>query len=89
MKKILKFYSETCGPCKVMSKKLAELKNVEVQEVDIADEANEDLLDEHKIKAVPTIVVLAEDGSSLARFVGITPVENIQAVIDGRQTVTA
>ena len=88
MKKILKFYSETCGPCKVMGKKLAELKNVEVQEVDIADEANEDLLDKHKIRAVPTIVVLAEDGSSIARFVGVTPIESIQAVIDGGQTIT-
>lgn len=88
MKKILKFYSETCGPCKVMGKKLAELKNVEVQKVDIADEANGDLLDKHKIRAVPTIVVLAEDGSSIARFVGITPIENIQAAIDGGQTIT-
>lgn len=88
MKRILKFYSETCGPCKVMGKKLAELKNVEVQEVDIADEANEDLLDKHKIRAVPTIVVLAEDGSSIARFVGVTPIESIQAVIDGGQTIT-
>lgn len=83
MKKILKFYSEACGPCKVMSKKLIDLKNVEIKDIDIADEANEDLLNEHKIKTVPTIVVLAEDGNSLARFVGITPVENIQAVIDG------
>lgn len=89
MKRILKFYSETCGPCKVMSKKLAELKNVEIQDVDIADEDNESLLDEWKIKAVPTIAVLAEDNSLLAEFKGITPIEKIQAVIDGGQTATA
>lgn len=81
MKKVLKFYSETCGPCKVMSKKLAELKNVEVQEVDIADEVNEKLLEEYQVRAVPTMIVLAEDNSQVAKFVGITPIENIQAVL--------
>ena len=89
MKKILKFYSETCVPCKVMNKRLAELKNVEIQNVDIADEDNEPLLDEWKIRAVPTIIVLAEDNSLLAEFKGITPIEKIQAVIDGGQTATA
>lgn len=81
MKKILKFYSETCGPCKVMSKKLAELKDVEIQEIDIVDEANEELLEKYQVRAVPTMVVLAEDNSQVAKFVGITPIENIQAVL--------
>ena len=88
MKRILKFYSETCGPCKVMSKRLADLKDVEIQDVDIADEDNESLLDEWKIRTVPTIVVLAEDNTLLAEFKGITPIEKIQAVIDGGQAVT-
>ena len=88
MKRILKFYSDTCTPCKVMSKRIAELKNVEIQDVDIADEDNESLLDEWKIRTVPTIVVLAEDNTLLAEFKGITPIEKIQAVIDGGQAVT-
>lgn len=88
MKRILKFYSDTCAPCKAMGKKLAELKNVEIQDVDIADEDNEPLLDEWKIRTVPTIVVLAEDNTLLAEFKGITPIEKIQAVIDGGQAVT-
>lgn len=78
MKRILKFYSETCGPCKVMSKKLAELKNVEIQDVDINDEDNESLLDEWKIRTVPTIVVLDEHNNLLGEFKGITPIEKIQ-----------
>lgn len=82
MKKIIKFFSPTCGPCKVMSKKLAELKDVEIQEIDIADEDNEKLLEEYQVRAVPTVVVLAEDNSQIAKFVGITPIEKIKDVLD-------
>ena len=82
MKKILKFYSETCSPCKVMSKKLAELKDVEIQEIDIADKSNDELLEEYQVRAVPTMVVLAEDNSQIATFVGITPIEKIKDVLD-------
>lgn len=81
MKRILKFYSNTCAPCKAMGKKLEELKDVEIQDIDIADEDNESLLDEWKVRAVPTIIVLAEDNTLLAEFKGITPIEKIQAVL--------
>lgn len=81
MKKILKFYSDTCAPCKAMGKKLAELKNVEIQEVDIADEANEKIMEEYQVRAVPTMIVLAEDNNQIAKFVGLTPIENIKAVL--------
>ena len=86
MKKILKFYSGTCGPCKVMSRNLKGLKDVEIQDVDIADEANESLLDEWKVKTIPTIVVLGESDELLGKFVGITPIEKIQEVINGTVT---
>lgn len=82
MKKIIKFFSPTCGPCKVMSKKLAELKDVEIQEIDIADEDNGKLLEEYQVRTVPTVVVLAEDNSQIAKFVGITPIEKIKDVLD-------
>ena len=29
MKKVLKLYSETCSPCKLMGKRLAEIENIE------------------------------------------------------------
>lgn len=81
MKRILKFYCDTCAPCEAMGKKLAELKDVEIQEIDIVDEANEELLEKYQVRAVPTMVVLAEDNSQVAKFVGMTPIENIQAVL--------
>lgn len=88
MKKVLKFYSPTCGPCKVMSRNLSTLKGVKIQDVDITDEGSKSLLDEWKIRAVPTVIVLGENKELLGEFKGIAPIEEIQAVIDGGQTTT-
>lgn len=82
MKKILKFYSPTCGPCKVMSRTLSTLTDVEIQDVDITDEDNESLLDEWKIRAVPTTIVLGEKGEFLSEFKGVVSADKIQKVIN-------
>ena len=88
MKKILKFYSPTCGPCKVMSRNLSALKGVEIQDVDTSDEDNESLMDEWKIRTVPTVIVLGENNELLGEFKGITPIEKIQEVLDGGEATT-
>lgn len=88
MKRILKFYSPTCGPCKVMSRNLSVLKDVDIQDVDITDEDNESLIDEWKIRAVPTVVVLGENNELIGEFKGITPIDKIQEVLYGRGTTT-
>lgn len=88
MKKILKFYSPTCGPCKVVSKNLSTLKGVEIKDIDITDEANESLIDEYKIMSVPTIVLLGENNEVLSEFKGIPPIELIQEILNGGETTT-
>lgn len=89
MKKVLKFFSPTCGPCKVMSRNLSTLKDVKIQDVDVTDEDNESLLDEWKIRAVPTVIVLGENNELLGEFKGITPIDKIQEALDGGKTATA
>ncbi len=86
MKKILKFYSPTCGPCKIMSRALNTLENVEIQEIDTTDEANESLLDKWKIRTIPTMIILGENNELLGEFKGITPIEKIQEVLNGGVT---
>lgn len=81
MKKILKFFSPTCGPCKVMSKALSALEGVEVQDVDITDEDNQSLLDEWKPRTVPTIVVLNEENQLVKEFKGVVPIDKIKEVL--------
>lgn len=82
MKKILKFYSNTCTPCKVMSKRLEELNDVaDIQEVDIMDDNNQSLIEEWKPRTIPTIVVLDEDNNFIGEFRGIVPIEKIRKVL--------
>lgn len=80
MRKILKFFSPTCGPCKVMSKNLSTLEGVEIQDVDITDDSNEPLLEKYGIRTVPTTVVLNESDELVQEFKGVVPIEKIKEV---------
>lgn len=80
MKKILKFYSPTCGPCKVMTNKLFEA-GIDTESIDATSEENEDLVEKYSVQKVPTIVVVNEDGNVVQTFSGITDIKEIQNAI--------
>ena len=61
---ILKFYSPTCGPCKVVETKLTS-ENIEHINIDVTLEENEDVLRKYNITTIPTIVVV--DGNKIVR----------------------
>lgn len=82
--KIIKFYSPTCGPCKVMGKNLEEvtkITGIQVQEVDITDEDNQPLLDEWKPKTIPTVIVI-DSKDNVYEFKGIVPAQKIIDVLN-------
>lgn len=81
MKTILKFYSPTCGPCKVMSTLLNSLKGVEIVNVDIMDENNEELIHKYKVTSIPTIVILDENKKPVKVLKGIIPIDKIKEVL--------
>lgn len=81
MKTILKFYSPTCGPCKVVSKNLEQIGDAEINSIDATDSANEELLGKYNIRAVPTIIVLREDGEIQAEFRGIVTADKLKEVL--------
>ena len=79
MKTVLKFYSPTCGPCKVMSKNLESIDDIEVVDVDITDDKNAELVDMYKIRAVPSIVILSEEGG--IKHNGILTVDKLKELL--------
>lgn len=81
MKTILKFYSPTCGPCKVVSKNLEQIEGVDIKNVDATDSSNRELLDKYKIRTIPTVIILGEDGEALAEFKGIVTADKIKEVL--------
>jgi thioredoxin-related protein len=66
-----------------MTSTLSQIDNIELQEVDIEDDSNSALLDEYKVRTIPTIVILNEDGSINKTLKGIVSKEYIEYVIKG------
>lgn len=65
MKRVLKFYSNGCNPCKVYAPTFEKVKQelegeIEFQEVNV-EEDTEGLAAEYKVRGIPLTVVL-EDG---------------------------
>ncbi len=84
---IADFYSETCVPCKRMSPILDELErdcggSVKFAKVNVG--IGGELAAEYGVQAVPTIIFF-KDGEEVSRTVGLTPKNELSAVIDGLQ----
>ena len=78
--KILKFYTPTCMPCKVIGKMLEQLENVDIEEVNATEEL--DKVDEYNVCSTPTLVFLDDSGKEVARTLGMTTLSNIKALLE-------
>ncbi len=74
--KILKFYSETCGPCKVLDNNLKKA-GIEYESINANDDENDILVEKYKIRAVPTLVK-EENNVEIARHTGIMTEEQLK-----------
>ena len=80
--KILKFYADWCGPCKVLAKNLETVKEnhpeLEIESINV--EENEDLAIKYGIRNVPVLIKL-EDNVETARRVGLATVGDLEKFI--------
>lgn len=82
--KVIKFYTEGCGPCKLVGQRLEEIsKEVEFEllNVDIADEDNESLIDEWRPRTVPTVIIIDDDQKVVGEFKGMITKEQLLEVL--------
>lgn len=74
--KILKFSSQTCGPCKQLAMTLKdENLGVPVEEVDV--NADPELAQKFGIRSVPALVYTRND-QEISRLIGAQPLEKIR-----------
>lgn len=80
--KILKFYSSTCGPCKLQTEWLKQLDNIDIEHINIEDDNSIEIINKYKIRNVPTLVLLDDKEEVLRVFNGLTKIEDIEKIIE-------
>lgn len=82
---IIKFFSDTCGPCKTMDPviSLLEEKNPNLNIYKVNTGLSPELADHFGVRGVPTIIY-CENREVLYQFVGLTPFSDLQYVIDNK-----
>lgn len=78
--KVLKFYADWCGPCKMLTKVLeGETFSTEIEEVDI--DANNEIASKFGIRGVPTCVLVDDTGTEVGRRVGMMTVTQFREFV--------
>lgn len=71
-KVVLDFYSDSCGPCKLLARDLEDILNdfehFKVQKLDIME--NYELTEKYNVMSVPTLVVLDDTNSTYVGYKG-------------------
>lgn len=81
-KRIIKFYADWCGSCKVLERILEE-NNIKYENVDIGTSKGETLALEYGVRNIPALLVLDESDELIEKFVGANiDVEYLKTIID-------
>ena len=75
--KILKIYSKTCGPCKVLENNL-QLAGIPHESVDVQSAQGEDIVDKYEVKTVPTLILVDDEGNVLKKHSGLLNVQELK-----------
>lgn len=84
MNKLIVFSASWCGPCKRLAPAVAELiekypDNVVKYDVDVEVE----LRDDFEITAVPTLILVDNDGQEISRKLGIMDKDSLESFLLG------
>lgn len=75
--KILKFYSTTCGPCKVLEKNLQQT-DIKYESIDIGSEIGARIASQFGIRFVPTLLAVDNTGTVVSQHVGLMTVDKLK-----------
>ena len=69
--KILKFYADWCGPCKMLSKIMEGMSDLNTEIVNVNVDNDQETAVKYGIRGVPTMVVVDDEGKEVRRKVGM------------------
>ncbi len=80
---LMDFYADWCGPCRLQTPRLEELKkrmgdSVEIKKINV--DQNMDMANKYAIQVVPTLVI-EKDGKVVKRLEGLTDAGTLESII--------
>lgn len=78
--KLLKFYTDTCGQCKMLSKELEGFDLVPVEPVDCGDDPD-NLAVKMRVRNIPTLVLVNDEYEPIHRIVGYVTKDTVEEVV--------
>lgn len=75
--KVLKIYSRTCGPCKTLESNF-QLAGIPHESIDVQSIQGEDIVAKYEIRAVPTLILVDDEGKVVKRHTGLLGIEDLK-----------
>ena len=75
--KVLKIYSRTCGPCETLESNL-QLAGIPHESIDVQSIQGEDIAAKYEIRAVPTLILVDDEGKVVKRHTGLLGIEDLK-----------
>lgn len=75
--KVLKVYSKTCGPCKVLENNL-QLAGIPHENIDVQSIEGEDVVSKYKVTTVPTLIIVDDEGNVVKRHNGLLGIQELK-----------
>ena len=75
--KVLKIYSRTCGPCKTLESNL-QLAGIPHESVDVQSIKGYDVVAKYKVRTVPTLILVDNEGNVVKRHNGLLGVQELK-----------
>ena len=77
--KVIKVFSPTCGPCKVLEKNLKEA-GIDHIDADISTDMCASIADKYGVRNVPTLLLVDENDNLVSSLGGIQSVEKLKGL---------